>query len=80
MANIPFTGNYQDLSSKRGFQFKFFCEKCGNGYMSTFQANSWARLGRGEVAASPVGGIFGRAAQTADAAAARWPARSTTRP
>ena len=40
MANIPFTGNYQDLSSNRGFQFKFFCEKCGNGYASTFKANT----------------------------------------
>ena len=27
MANIPFTSNYTDLSSQRGFQFKFFCEQ-----------------------------------------------------
>ena len=67
MPNIPFTNNYQDLSSQRGFQFKFICEKCGNGYMSTFQAN---RLGTAaaaaQAAASLFGGIFGRAAQTAD--------------
>ena len=66
MANIPFTNNYQDLSSQRGFQFKFLCEKCGNGYMSTFQAN---RLGTvaaaANVAATLLGGIFGRAAQSA---------------
>lgn len=65
-ATIPFTGNYQDLSSGKGFQFKFFCEKCGNGYMSSFRAN---KLGMASAAASAaaslLGGIFGRAAQTA---------------
>lgn len=68
MATIEFTGNYEDLSTDKGYQFKFFCEKCGNGYMSTFQAN---RLGTAaaaaNAAASLLGGIFGRAAQSADA-------------
>jgi membrane protease subunit (stomatin/prohibitin family) len=67
MANVPFTSNYTDLSTQRGFQFKFFCGKCGNGYMSTFRAN---RLGTAaaaaNAAASLLGGIFGRAAQTAE--------------
>ncbi len=67
MASIPFTNNYTDLSTQRGFQFKFFCEKCGNGYLSTFQAN---RLGTAaaaaNAAASLLGGIFGRAAQGAE--------------
>ena len=40
MAKIPFTDNYVDLSSNRGFQFKFHCQKCGNGYVSTFQTNT----------------------------------------
>ena len=67
MANIPFTNNYQDLSSQRGFQFKFVCEKCGNGYMSTFQKNKLGTAAAAaDVAASLFGGIFGRAAQTAD--------------
>jgi hypothetical protein len=67
MANIPFTGNYQDLSSNRGFQFKFFCEKCGNGYMSSFKANKLGTAAAAaNVAASLLGGIFGRAAHTAD--------------
>ena len=69
MATIPFTDNYTDLSSNRGFQFKFFCQKCGNGYMSTFKANS---LG---TAASAAAGAFravrrhssGGAAQSAEA-------------
>src|SRR6185503_7694289 len=67
MATIPFTNNYSDLSSNRGFQFKFFCEKCGNGYLSTFKPNS---LGMAASAAGAVstllGGIFGRAAQSAE--------------
>lgn len=67
MALIPFTDNYTDLSSNRGFQFKFHCKKCGNGYMSTFRANT---LGTAAAAARALsgmlGGIFGRAAQSAD--------------
>jgi hypothetical protein len=66
MAAIQFTNNYSDLSSNRGFQFKFMCERCGNGYMSTFRSNS---LGVAASAASAVssllGGIFGRAVQSA---------------
>jgi len=66
MATIPFTNNYQDLSSQRGFQFKFFCEKCGNGYLSTFQASKLGTAAAAaNAAASLLGGIFGRAAQTA---------------
>jgi Double zinc ribbon len=56
MTPIPFTGNYQDLSTDRGFQFKFFCEKCQNGYMSTFQTSKIGMLGS---AARAAGGIFG---------------------
>ena len=67
MATIPFTNNYTDLSSNRGFQFKFFCEKCASGYLSTFKPNS---LGMAASAAGAVssllGGIFGRAAQSAE--------------
>jgi hypothetical protein len=67
MANIPFTNNYQDLSSQRGFQFKFFCEKCGNGYLSSFQASRLgAAAAAANAAASLLGGIFGRAAHTAE--------------
>jgi membrane protease subunit (stomatin/prohibitin family) len=37
---IPFTDNYQDLSSDRGYQFKFLCERCGNGYLSSFKKSN----------------------------------------
>lgn len=66
MANVPFTSNYTNLSSQRGFQFRFFCQKCGNGYMSSFQTNHMSTVaGAIDAAASLLGGIFGRAAQTA---------------
>jgi hypothetical protein len=66
MPNIPFTDNYQDLSSNRGFQFKFHCQKCGNGYMSTFQTNTLgAAASAAEAVSGLLGGIFGRAAQSA---------------
>jgi hypothetical protein len=66
MPNIPFTNNYSDLSTQRGFQFKFHCGKCGNGYMSTFvpnKLNSFANAAN--MAAGLFGGILGRAAQSA---------------
>jgi DNA-directed RNA polymerase subunit M/transcription elongation factor TFIIS len=56
MTAIEFTGNYQDLSTDKGYQFKFFCEKCGNGYMSSFSASA---IGIAASAASAVGSIFG---------------------
>src|SRR5882672_2678145 len=66
MAGIPFTDNYQDLSSNRGFQFKFMCRKCGNGYMSSFQTNSLgAAASAAQAVSSLLGGIFGRVAQSA---------------
>ena len=66
MAKIAFTNNYQDLSSNRGFQFKFLCEKCGNGYMSSFKTNKLGAVaGAAGAAASLLGGIFGRAAASA---------------
>src|SRR5947209_8089568 len=36
MAMIQFVKNYEDLSTDKGFQFKFYCDKCGNGFMSRF--------------------------------------------
>ena len=37
MPLIRFVNNYEDLSTDRGFQFRFHCDKCGNGHMSRFQ-------------------------------------------
>jgi hypothetical protein len=66
MATVEFTGNYQDLSTDRGYQFKFYCEKCGNGYMSTFQTSTMGvATSVLEAANNLLGGFFGRAASTA---------------
>jgi len=37
MPLIQFTHNHSDHSTDRGFQFEFFCDKCGNGYTTRFQ-------------------------------------------
>jgi uncharacterized OB-fold protein len=34
---IQFVANYDDLSTDRGFQFRFHCDKCGNGHMSAYE-------------------------------------------
>ncbi|MCL4241676.1 MAG: zinc ribbon domain-containing protein [Dehalococcoidia bacterium] len=65
-AAIEFTGNYEDLSTDMGFQFKFNCERCANGYMSSYQSNKLGVAGgflRG--ASSFVGGALGRGADSA---------------
>jgi len=64
--HVPFTDNYEDLSTDRGFQFRFFCERCGNGYMSSFQPNATGLAGDAlRAAGNLLGGFFGRAADSA---------------
>lgn len=66
MPSIWFTGNYDDLSTDRGYQFKFRCEKCGNGYMSTFKVSTLGVASSAMRAAGNLfGGIFGSAASSA---------------
>ena len=66
MALIEFVRNYEDLSTDRGYQFKFHCDKCGNGHMTRFQTSA---LGMAEsalrAAGDLFGGILGRAGQGA---------------
>src|ERR1041385_5400826 len=65
MPAIPFTGNYEDLSTDRGYQFKFFCEKCQNGYMSSFKTSTVGVLGSAARAAGSLfGGFFGNVADS----------------
>ena len=61
MSQIEFTDNYQDLSTDNGFQFKFFCQGCGNGYMSSWQANKLGVATRfpARAPAALLGGVFG---------------------
>lgn len=37
MSMIQFVNNTEDLSTDKGYQFKFYCDKCGSGYMSQYQ-------------------------------------------
>jgi len=66
MATIEFTGNYDDLSTDKGYQFKFYCEKCHNGYMSTFKSSKLGLAASAmEVASGLFGGVFGKVAESA---------------
>lgn len=56
MGVIAFTRNYSDHSNDTGYQFEFHCDKCGNGYRSTFQAST---LGVGSKIAKGLGSLFG---------------------
>ena len=65
MVAIRFTGNYEDLSTDRGYQFKFYCEKCNNGYMSSFNTSTVGVLSSAaRVAGSLFGGVFGNVANS----------------
>ncbi len=65
-SHVPFTDNVQDLSTDKGFQFKFCCERCGNGYLSAFQHNILNVAGGAlQMASGLFGGVFGRAASSA---------------
>ncbi len=66
MAVIEFTDNYDDLSTDQGFQFKFYCERCGNGYMSEFQGFTAGKAtGLFRAAAGLLGGSAHRIADSA---------------
>src|ERR1051326_1380839 len=66
MAIIKLTANHQDLSTDKGYQFKFFCDKCGNGYMTRFQTSITGMAGGLLRAAGDLfGGIFSSAGNSA---------------
>ncbi|HUB08319.1 MAG TPA: zinc ribbon domain-containing protein [Myxococcales bacterium] len=58
----PFTRNYSDHSNNEGYQFEFFCDKCGNGYRSSWVANKGGIAADILGAASSLFGGFGGAA------------------
>jgi hypothetical protein len=67
VALTQFTRNYSDRSSDKGYQFEFFCDKCGTGFRSSFQANKLGMAaGLLRAASSLFGGALGGAAQSAD--------------
>jgi hypothetical protein len=56
MPPIEFVKNYDDLSTDQGFQFRFHCDRCGNGFQSTFIAN---KVGMAGGLLRAAGGLFG---------------------
>jgi hypothetical protein len=56
MGSTAFTRNYSDRSNDTGYQFEFHCDKCGNGFRSTFRAS---KLGVGSKIAKGLGSLFG---------------------
>ena len=67
MPHIEFTDNYQDLSTESGYQFKFICERCGNGYMSSWKASkAGVATGLLRGAGSMLGGFLSNASSGAN--------------
>jgi len=56
MALIQFTRNHHDHSTDKGYQFEFFCDRCGNGFMSEFQSSA---MGLAASALRTAGSLFG---------------------
>ena len=66
MALIQFTRNHNDHSTDKGFQFEFMCDRCGNGFMTEFQASAVGMAGSALRAAGNLfGGILGSASNSA---------------
>ncbi len=66
MALIQFTRNHQDQSTDNGFQFEFYCDRCGNGYQTRFEASAVGTMTNAlDAASNLLGGIFGSAASAA---------------
>jgi hypothetical protein len=62
MALIQFTRNHSDHSTDKGYQFEFFCDRCGNGFMSEFKPSMAGFATSALRAAGDIfGGVFGRA-------------------
>jgi len=60
---IEFTSNYEDLSTERGFQWEFRCQRCDNGYRSRFRPSTTGLASEAlDVAGGILGGLFGTAA------------------
>jgi hypothetical protein len=57
---VPFTSNYTDVSTYDGYQFEFYCRRCGNGHRSAFRPAVTSFGGRiAELGGSLLGGELG---------------------
>jgi len=71
---IEFTRNYADQCTDKGFQFEFYCDRCGTGYRTRFQPFALGTVSSAlDAANSLFGGILGRAADLSERArSATW--------
>ncbi len=69
-----FVKNYRDLSDDNGFQFEFFCDRCGNGYKSQYKSYTLAKVSSAlSMASKFLGDIFGKGADVAkEAKSFQW--------
>jgi membrane protease subunit (stomatin/prohibitin family) len=67
MDRIEFTRNYSDQSTSQGFQFEFYCDRCGTGFRTPFKASVAGSVTSAMDAASSLfGGVFGKAADLSE--------------
>lgn len=64
---IEFTRNYSDLCTNKGFQFEFYCDRCGSGFRTRFKPSVTGTLTEVlDSAGGLLGGIFSSAANVGE--------------
>ena len=71
---IKFVRNYSDLSSDQGFQFEFYCDRCGTGYRTRFKTSATGTVSQAlDAVNSFAGGLFQRVSNlTSSVHSAAW--------
>jgi len=66
---IEFVSNYKDDSTENGFQFEFYCDRCGSGYATRFKPSAAGTISSVlDAASSLFGGVLRKAADLGDRA------------
>ena len=60
MALRDFVKNHQDMSDDNGFQFKFYCDICGDGYLSRYRQAPFSKARTALGVAEGIGSMLGR--------------------
>ncbi|OGO12907.1 MAG: hypothetical protein A2Z66_03560 [Chloroflexi bacterium RBG_13_66_10] len=64
---IEFVSNYSDLSTDKGFQFEFNCDRCSNGFRTRFRPWTVGSVSSVlDAAGSLLGGVFNTAADVGE--------------
>lgn len=72
--SIQFSRNYSDKSTEQGFQFEFFCDRCSNGFRTSFRPFAIGKISNVlGTASSLFGGVFSTAANASESVrSANW--------